>query len=115
MQVIRKIILGLSVFMGIWVAGSFVGVMINVGNAEFWTASLMWSLLASVMIMPGLVIAHHARTQAKRRAMRREMQVVQDQMVQDSVSTPDEQSTFVTEQHRGQALWPVEENSTAQH
>lgn len=111
MQVIRKIILGLSVFMGVWVAGSFIGVMFNIGNPEFWTASLMWSLLASVLVMPGLVIAHHARIQAERKAARKEMQ-----MVQESISTPDEHTAFVTEEHRGRTLWPeVEENSSAQH
>lgn len=94
MKIVRQIIIGLSVLVGCWVGISFVGVMFNIGNAEFWTVSLMWALLASVFVMPGLVIAHHAsqrtRKQAEREHAQRTMQP----------------TAFVDETERGDALWP---------
>ena len=46
--------------MAIWVLSSFAGLMINPSNAEIWTTSLMWSLLSSLIVMPILVVVHHA-------------------------------------------------------
>lgn len=62
MQFVEKIILAVTVLMGGWVIVSFVPVMFDLGNPEFWTVSLMWSLLASVLVMPALVILHHVGT-----------------------------------------------------
>lgn len=100
MKPVRKIIIGLSFLMGAWVIASFGGVMINAGDPGFWTTSLMWSLLASVIIMPGLVVAHHASKAAERRAAEKRMQQ----------ATPpiEEQPAFVDEREREKAGWPME-------
>jgi hypothetical protein len=66
MKDIRRLILALSFLMGLWVIGSFAGVMLNLPTAEFWTTSLMWSLLSSVLVMPVLVVAHHLNVRAER-------------------------------------------------
>ena len=63
MTIVRFLIPGLSALMGIWVVLSFAGVMFNPGNAGFWTTSLVSALLASVLVMPVLVIVHHATSQ----------------------------------------------------
>lgn len=68
MTVTRLFTLVLSFLMGLWVFGSFVGVMFNFDNAGFWTTSLMWSLLSSVLVMPVLVLVHHATVRAERRS-----------------------------------------------
>ena len=42
----------LAVLVGIWVLGSFVGVMFDPARANLWTKSLMWGLLSSVILAP---------------------------------------------------------------
>jgi hypothetical protein len=70
MPVVRHIVSGLSTLMGVWVLASFIGVMFNPGNAGVWTLSLVWSLLASLLVMPTLVVVHHANRRAERRRAR---------------------------------------------
>jgi hypothetical protein len=103
MKTARQIILALSVVMGLWVIGSFVGVMFNVTNAGFWTTSLMWSLLASVLVMPALVVAHHATNRAERRAAERRAQ-----------PSPYTQSPFIREEEKEGALWPEADERSAE-
>lgn len=55
MQNVRRAILYLSSFIGVWLAVSFVGAMFDSGNAAFWSGSLMWALLSFMIIAPGLV------------------------------------------------------------
>lgn len=101
MKIIRLIILGLSFVMGTWVIASFAGVMVNAGDADFWTTSLMWSLLASVLVMPALVVAHHATKNAEKRA-------AQKQMEQAAQS---EEAPFVDEREEQRAAWPIEKET----
>lgn len=42
----------LAVLVGIWLLGSFLGVMFNPGRADLWTQSLMWAMLSSVILAP---------------------------------------------------------------
>jgi hypothetical protein len=97
MKIVRQIIVGLSVFIGVWVSLSFIGVMFDTGNAGLWTTSLMWALLASVVVMPGLVIAYHAseraETQAERKRARRAME---------------QQTAFVDDAEQEGPLWSPE-------
>jgi hypothetical protein len=67
MTIVRSLVPGLSALLAAWVVLSFAGVMFNPGNAGFWTTSLISSLLASVLIMPVLVIVHHATKRADTR------------------------------------------------
>lgn len=107
MRTVRQIILTLSFLMGLWVIGSFVGVMLNVSNPGFWTTSLMWSLLASVLVMPALVVAHHANT---RRATRK----AAEQRANQAPPPQEDQPPFVEEEEREGALWPEPENHSSQ-
>lgn len=45
----------LSWLTGIWLSCSFVGVMFDSARASMWTQSLMWALLASVILAPALL------------------------------------------------------------
>jgi len=107
MKVIRQFILTLSFLMGVWVIGSFVGVMFNAANAGFWTTSLMWSLLASVLVMPALVIMHHANN---RRASRK----AAEQQAQSSESPVEQQPPFIEEEEQEDVLWPKPEDHSSQ-
>lgn len=40
---------------GLWLLSSFLGVMFNPSQASLWTQSLMWALLASVILAPALL------------------------------------------------------------
>jgi len=95
MKIARQIIIGLSVFIGFWVGLSFIGVMFDIGNAEFWTVSLMWGLLASVIVMPGLVIVHHASRRAQARAER-----------EDAREAVEQPAPFVDDAEEEGVLWP---------
>jgi len=107
MKTVRQLIFALSALMGIWVIGSFLGVMFNTANAEFWTTSLMWSLLASVIVMPGLVVAHHANNRrARRKAAKQQPEM--------AASPVEEQSPFIDEEEQEGALWPEPENRSSQ-
>lgn len=37
--------------------------MVDSANAAFWSSSLMWALLSFLVVMPALVLVHHASTQ----------------------------------------------------
>lgn len=103
MNAVRHIIWSLSVLMGVWVIVSFAGVMFNTGNAEIWTTSLMWALLASLVVMPGLVIAHHMRQNAERKA--------RPSHSADSEEAASEQPAFVSDRQQNQAPWPPSETT----
>ena len=104
MKTIRRMILGLSAFMAAWVILSFVGVMFNTGNAGLWTTSLMWSLLASVLVMPGLVVAHHATNRAERKAAQKRMA---------EASAREKQPAFIEEDYTEDTFWPPAETESA--
>lgn len=98
MKITQNAILALSFLMGIWVLSSFIGVMVNTGNVEFWTTSLVWSLLSSVVVMPSLVIVHHAAHRAAQRAL--------DPSEFEARPVSKDQTDFIDEEDREDA-WPV--------
>jgi hypothetical protein len=48
----KRLFQALAIFIAIWVLGSFVGVMFDAAHANLWTQSLMWGMLASVILAP---------------------------------------------------------------
>jgi uncharacterized membrane protein YGL010W len=48
----KRLFQTLAIFVAVWVLGSFVGVMFDAPRANLWTQSLMWALLASVILAP---------------------------------------------------------------
>lgn len=67
MKHVRRLILALSSFIGVWVLASFGGAMIDTANAAFWTSSLMWALLSCLIVMPALVMVSLASSEASRK------------------------------------------------
>lgn len=58
MQPIRQLLTAFSFAIGLWLVVSVVGVMADPVRAGFWSASMMWALLASLMIAPALVMLY---------------------------------------------------------
>ena len=48
----KRLFQTLAIFVAVWVLGSFVGVMLDAPRADLWTQSLMWALLASIILAP---------------------------------------------------------------
>jgi uncharacterized membrane protein YGL010W len=48
----KRLFQALAIFVAVWVLGSFLGVMFDPARANLWTQSLMWALLASVILAP---------------------------------------------------------------
>lgn len=42
----------LAILVGVWLLGSFAGVMFDTARANLWTQSLMWAMLSSVILAP---------------------------------------------------------------
>ncbi len=55
-QTRRRILLACAA-VGLWVLVSFAGTMLDPARAPLWTRSLMWSLLASLLVSPALLVA----------------------------------------------------------
>jgi glucose dehydrogenase len=102
MRTIRRLIKGLTILMTVWVMLSFVGVMFNPANAGVWTTSLMWSLIASVVVMPGLVVAHHANERAARK-----------RAAESARASLESQPAFIEEADEEELLWPSSEESVS--
>ncbi|MFB6248292.1 MAG: hypothetical protein ABEL97_06960 [Salinibacter sp.] len=62
MRYARRLIFALSATLAVWVLASFVGGMLDPTRSAFWGASLLWSLLTSLLLSPALlVVAHYVR------------------------------------------------------
>ena len=48
----KRLFQALAVFVGVWVLGSFLGVMLDPARANLWTQSLMSAMLSSVLLAP---------------------------------------------------------------
>jgi len=53
----RRLIGFISAAVGLWMLISFAAVMLGAPHAAFWTSSLMWALLASMLLFPALLMA----------------------------------------------------------
>ena len=104
MKKVRRLILVLSGFIGAWMLASFAGVMFDSGNAAFWSTSLMWSLLSSLIIMPALVMVNHASKKASK-----------NKAAQSSPqrAPAGEEEPFIQEEaDETRTLWPEPEQNT---
>jgi hypothetical protein len=48
----KRFLTTLATAVGLWILASFTGVLADGARPEFWTTSLMWSLLAGIVIAP---------------------------------------------------------------
>ena len=113
MRQVRRLIVALSAFIGIWVLVSFGGAMFDSGNAAFWSSSLMWSLLSSLIVMPALVMVNHASTKASRKTARKQSQTPEQEQEPFIQEDSDETHTLWPEPEQ-EAEWPSEETTHEQ-
>jgi hypothetical protein len=104
MKSVRRIILALSSFIGVWVLVSFGGAMFDGANVAFWTSSLMWSLLSSLIVMPALVMVSLASDEASKKSARQAPSKQEPFIQEDS----DEAHTLWPEPEQ-KAEWPAQE------
>ncbi len=114
MKQVRRLIIALSTFIGVWVLISFAGAMLDSANASFWSSSLMWSLLSSLIVMPALVMANHASTQASRKTARKQSQTPKPEQESFIQEESDETRTLWPEPEQ-EAEWPSEETTREQN
>lgn len=48
----KRLFQSLAIFVGVWVLGSFLGVMLDPSHKNLWTQSLMWAMLSCVILAP---------------------------------------------------------------
>ena len=105
----RRLILLVSAAVGLWVLASFAGTMFDPARAQLWTRSLMWSLLASLLISPALLVASPVAEPGARTDAGRESAPLMDAAETApseatlSEATPSEATPFVG---KGARLWP---------
>lgn len=84
---------------GAWVLVSFAGTMLDTVRAEFWTQSLMWSLLTTLVLGPLMILAT-TRTSTT------------ETDVSESVAPADQPPAFVKDDADPmRTLWPTNESS----
>ena len=109
----RRRILFACAAVGLWVLVSFVGTMLDPARAPLWTRSLMWSLLASLLVSPALLVTHPASGLEAAGAVNSE-EAVSDEMVSNeaisegpTAETGEEAAAEATPfVGKGARLWP---------
>ncbi len=71
MQTAQRILVVLGVLIGFWVLASVAGAFLDPAHPEFWSTSLMWSMLSSLLVAPALVMIYDASDQASKRTRSR--------------------------------------------
>jgi hypothetical protein len=56
MQTARRLIVALSSAIVLWVFASAAGALLDPAHAAFWSSSLMWSFLSTLLVAPALVM-----------------------------------------------------------
>ena len=59
LPLMRRLLSILTPLVAFWALASFAGTMLDPGNAGFWTQSLMWSLIASMVVAPFFVFSRN--------------------------------------------------------
>lgn len=52
LAVMKRLFNTFAVIVGLWLLGSFLGVMFDAAHKNLWTQSLMWALLSCVILAP---------------------------------------------------------------
>jgi hypothetical protein len=94
----RRLIFALSTALGVWVLASFAGTMLDPAHSAFWTSSLTWSLLTSLLFSPALLVVAHYVSRASRsgRDRRAARWKAQGQAAERSVDDPEDENRSVT-------------------
>jgi len=81
----KRLFQTLAIFIAIWVLGSFLGVMFDTARANLWTQSLMWGMLASVILAPVFIFVGTSPSDSADQSAPRPSQAEQPFEVEESV------------------------------
>lgn len=109
MQTAQRILVVLGVLIGFWVLTSVAGAFLDPAHPEFWSASLMWSMLSSLLVAPALVMIYDLTGQASNRSRSRPSPQSNSTPQHASSATP---RPFVEE---SDAAYPVSDGVETQH
>jgi hypothetical protein len=110
----KRFLLYLTFGVGAWVLASFGGAMLDPARAEFWTQSLMASLIASLVLAPFVFFLR--RRQQPASTPRKEVDTASSETSPSPAAASfEEEEPFVSEEaDRMDTLWPEAEESTEQ-
>jgi len=106
MQTVRRLIIVFSCLICLWVFVSVGGLFLDPGRVEFWSSSLMWSLLSSLLVAPALVMAftgsggnthRSASTSQGQRSRSQPTETRRDRSDSDNPQSQDSPSSFFEE------------------
>ena len=105
MKNVRRLVFYVAAAVGVWLLVSFAGAMLDSANAAFWSDSLMWALLSSLVVAPALLMVHNAFSSSQDSPSSR-----------SEPSSDEDQTSFVEEEERGEmrTLWPEPETEPNQ-
>jgi hypothetical protein len=100
MKSVRRLVFYIASTIGVWLLVSFAGAMVDSANATFWSTSLMWALLSSLIVAPVLLMVHNAASGSQGPPSSR-----------SEPSADEDQTSFVEEEEREEmrTLWPEPE------
>lgn len=107
MHITRRILTVLIYLVGLWALTSVAGAFLDPAHAEFWSASLMWSFLSSLLVAPALVMIYDASTGAPNRSRSNHTQSTKKKPPSSAstrTSSPRAEKPFVEE---ASAAYPV--------
>jgi hypothetical protein len=105
MKSVRRLVFYVASAVGVWLLVSFAGAMLDSANAAFWSDSLMWALLSSLIVAPALLMVYNAFSDAPK-----------DTSSRSEPNSDEDQTSFVEEEERGEmrTLWPEPETEPNQ-
>lgn len=102
MQTARRLIVGFSCAIVLWVFASVAGALLDPAHAAFWSSSLMWSFLSTLLVAPALVmifdpsLTHDsAATHPRRTAVAQARSASEGRSTSDRPALADAQQSFV--------------------
>jgi hypothetical protein len=96
----RRLLLSIAAFVGVWLLGSFLGTMFDPARANLWTTSLMWALLSCVILAPVFLFMGTSESSSNPGRPRQSEDAFE---VEEAVDVPDEESQEVEREG-----WPYE-------
>lgn len=116
MKSIRRLIFYLASAVGVWLLVSFAGAMVDSGNAAFWSDSLMWALLSSLIVAPALLMVYDAFSTSQERSPQTRTSSPSPSPRSEPARSEEEDETPFVEEERGEmrTLWPEPETEATE-
>jgi type VI protein secretion system component VasK len=89
----KRLFQALAAIVTLWVLGSFVGVMFDTANQNLWTRSLMWSMLASIILAPVFIFVGTAPSGSSSQSASNPSRAEQSFDVDEKVEVSQEEDT----------------------